>query len=688
MKFPLSWLKEYIDLDLPADQISKRLTSNGIEVDDIRHVRAEEPDTESDVIFEVSLTPNLGHCSSILGIARELSAATGKPITYPDVTISESGEAIENSVFVEVEDSKRCPRYACRLIQNVKVGPSPEWMQKRLMACGIRPVNNIVDVTNYISLELGQPLHAFDFDKLQGQVIVRNARKGEVIVTLDGRERPLDVEDLIIADANGPIAIAGVMGGANTEVGEGTINVLLESANFMPLAVRRTSKRLSLQTDASKRFERNTDPNGVVRALDRATQDIQALAGGTIVKGAIDRKDTLFENRRIKCRLSRINQVLGTQFGLSEVENILHRLDFKVHWDGKDTFELIIPTYRADLQIEVDIIEEVARIFGYENIPHSTPLYHDSTLPHAPIFVYENQVRNRLLAEGLQELLTCDLIGPTLINTAKEASMPEEATIRVLNPTSIEQSVLRTSLLPGLLNVVKYNDSHQMSDLSGFEIGRIHFKDKEHYKEQSVVGIIMTGKTAPHHWKDKPKDVDFFDLKGIVETLLEFMGVQDPEFKTNTLSSFHPGRQLGIYVGSLEIGSLGEIHPTLVKRLDVPQRIYFAEINLHDLFKVQAKKEKVKPLAVFPSSTRDLTVNLSKSISAATLLGEIRKLASPLLEKVFLMDLYEGESAGKQVYNSTFRFVYRDNEKTIEQEAVDKEHWHLVTEINKLIENR
>lgn len=688
MKFPLSWLKEYIDVDLPVDQIAKLLTAGGVEVDDFKLVNSETGEA-LDYIFEVSLTPNLGHCSSILGIARELSASTGKPILYPSISVEESSDKIDEHVNVSVEDNKRCPRYTCRLIQNVKIGPSPQWLQKRLMACGIRPINNIVDVTNYVSLELGQPLHAFDFDKLaEKKISVRNALKDERLVTLDGREHALEPDDLLICDAKGPVAIAGVMGGENSEVDQGSCNVLLESACFMPLAVRRTSKRLSLQTDASKRFERSVDPNGVITALERASQLIHEFAGGKVCQGIIDIKQDPFENHIISCRLSRINHVLGTQLGLSEVENIFHRLDFGVRWDGKDTFHLKIPTYRADIQQEIDIIEEIARIYGYENISCPAPYYHDSTLPHAPIFVFEGQVRNRLLSEGLQELLTCDLIGPTLINTAKESSMPEEATIRVLNPTSIEQSILRTSLLPGLLNVIKYNYAHQMSDLLGFEIGRIHFKDKEQYKEQSMVGIIMTGKTEPHHWKDKPKEVDFFDLKGIIETLLNLMGIQKPVFKANCLPSFHPGRQLGIYVESLEIGSLGEVHPLIVKRLDVPQRIYFAEINLHDLYKVHFRQTKVQPLAIFPSSSRDWTVTLSKQISAAMLLEQIRKLAAPLLEEVFLVDLYEDSALGAHVYNPTFRFVYRDNEKTVEQEAVDKEHWRLVDEINKLIENR
>ncbi|MGZ3633784.1 MAG: phenylalanine--tRNA ligase subunit beta, partial [Parachlamydiaceae bacterium] len=584
MKFPLSWLKESIDLDQSAAEIAKVLTSLGIEVDSVKEAEDQE------VVFEVSLTPNLGHCASMLGIARELSAALEKPICFPRAHVKETGAKIDSQVTVRVEDKARSPRYACRLVKGVKVAASPEWMQKKLLACGIRPINTIVDITNYVLLESGQPLHAFDFDKLEGAtVVVRTAREGESIVTLDGHERTLNAADLVICDQKQPVAIAGVMGGLNSEVDEKTRNVLIEAAHFAPSSIRRTSKHLGLQTDASRRFERSVDPHGVLEALDRAAQLMHELAQGEIAVGSLDIKESEFPMHHVSCRLSRINSILGIQLGVNEVENILKRLDFSVHWDGRNTFALKIPTYRADIKEEIDIIEEVARVYGYDNIVADSSRYHGSTLPNAPIFVFENQARDRLLAEGLQEFLTCDLIGPTFSAIAKEAIMPESATVHVLNPTSIEQSILRTSLLPGLLQVVKYNASHQNVNIAGFEIGRIHFKDKEDYKEQSMVGIILTGQSRFHHWKQKPEDFDFFDLKGIVESFLDLMGVKGMTLKNNQLPSLHPGRQASVYVGPLEIGSFGEVHPSIVQRLDVPQRIFFGELNLHDLYKVHDK---------------------------------------------------------------------------------------------------
>ncbi|MBA3238526.1 MAG: phenylalanine--tRNA ligase subunit beta [Parachlamydiaceae bacterium] len=691
MKFPLSWLKEYIDVDLPAIDIAKLLTSAGLEVDGITTVQAttngSAPSSkQEDFIFEVSLTPNLGHCASLLGVARELSAALEKPIRASQTQVDAKGPDIHDHVSVEIKDFKSCPRYACRLVQGVKMGPSPEWMQTRLTASGIRPINNIVDITNYVLLESGQPLHAFDFDKLKGgKIIVRTATQDDVFVTLDGQERVLSTEDLLICDEERPIAIAGVMGGLNSEVDESSTNVLIEAAYFNPTSIRRTSKRLGLQTDASKRFERHVDPQNVLKALDRAAWFMQEIAQGNVCKALLDHSEASFDERVVNCRLSRINLLLGTQLGVSEVENIFHRLDFLVHWDNLDTFTLNIPTYRADILQEIDLIEEVARIYGYDNIITAQPYYHASTLPNAPAFLFENEVRSRLLTEGLQEFLTCDLIGPSMLKVAQESLMPNDATIRVLNPTSIEQSVLRTSLLPGLLQTIKYNWSHQIHDISGFEIGRIHFKEKENYREQSAVGIIMSGKTAPLHWRNKPEEIDFFDLKGVIEVLMETIGVERSLFQQSSLPAFHPGRQLAIYVGSLEIGSFGEVHPSIVRRLDVPQRIFFAEINLSDLFKVRAEKNKMHELALFPGSTRDWTIKLQPGFPIEAVFKQIDTVKTDLLEKVILLDLYENEALGAGVRNATFHFVYRDKEKTLSQESVDAEHWRLVDEIMKIV---
>ncbi|NGX43211.1 MAG: Phenylalanine--tRNA ligase beta subunit [Chlamydiae bacterium] len=640
-----------------------------------------------DTIFEISLTPNLGHCANVIGVARELSAATGKKVSLPKISVKEdSNQPISQAAAVEVLDSEKCPRYACRVIKDVKIGPSPDWLQKRLTASDFRPVNNIVDITNYVLLEMGHPLHAFDYDCVDGhKILVRQAKEGEMFVTLDEKERKLCADDLLICDQNKPVAIAGVMGGQNSEVSEKTTNILLEAAYFQATGIRRTSKRLGLQTESSKRFERGCDPNNVINALDRAAMLMQEIAGGKVCAGVVDVKDHDFPMKVIKCRLSRINKILGTKLSLSEVETVFQRLEMECSWDGQDLFTVKPPTYRVDIHEEIDLVEEVARIYGYENIPKEAPHFFSSPLPHAPIFLFENETRSHLISEGLQEFVTCDLIGPTLLDIVKESVMPEEAIVKVVNPTSIEQSILRTSLLPGMLQLAKYNYDRECHDIHGFEIGRIHFKKGEQYKEQSVAGVILSGKNTPLQWGEKPSNVDFYDLKGIVENLFTEIGAETFSFKNNALKIFHPSRQASVYVDGLEIGTLGEVHPAILRRLDIPQRIYFAELDLHNLIQVRKTEIMMRKIPIFPSSKRDLTITLKEEVPIQKIFDIIYSIPSKLLETVTLIDVYRSDKIGKENKNVTFHFVYRDKKKTIAQEAVESEHARISSQIESRI---
>ncbi len=661
-----------------------------IEFDERMQVGTDLAEMYGDHVFEIGLTPNLGHCASAMGVSRELFAATDAKLTPPLIYVKEEkGDPIAINTSVDVVDTEKCQRYTCRLIKGVTIGPSPEWLQKRLLACDMRPVNNVVDVTNYVLMEFGHPLHAFDFDEVSGRkIIVRHAVEGELFKTLDDKERILSEEDLLICDQNKPLAIAGVMGGSNSEVKETTRNILLESAYFLPSAIRRTSKRLMLQTEASKRFERGCDPNQLIRVLDRAAMLIQEIAGGTVCEGVIDIKLREFPEKILTCRLSRINATLGTHISVSEVENSLRKLEMACQWDGNDTFTVTVPTYRVDVQAEIDLIEEVARIFGYDNIPKKSPKYGGSQIANPSIFILEREVRQRLLSEGLQEFLTCDLIGPTLLNIVQETLLPEEMVVKVLNPTSIEQSILRTSLLPGLLELVKYNYDHQNQDISGFEIGRVHFKEGDDYKEQYVAAFVFTGMQRPRHWDRKPKEVDIFDLKGVIENMLSELAIDNYEFKNTKHTFFHPGRQASINVGGINIGSMGEVHPAIMRRLDVPQRLYFAEIDLHPLIKLRPKKQMYKDLHIYPSSARDLTLTLNDDVAIGDVLQDIKKLPLKYLEDASLIDIYKGEKIGKEHKNVTFRFVYRDNKKTIAQEAVDVEHARIISELESRYSRR
>ncbi len=642
----------------------------------------------SDTVFEISLTPNLTHCGCVVGIVRELAAATGAQVRYPTIKVEEDAALnIPDLTKVTILDTVRCPRYACRVVKNVAIGPSPEWLQNRLTASGIRPINNVVDITNYVFLELGHPLHAFDYDKLEGrQIVVRDAQAGESILTLDNKERVLTGDDLLISDLSSGVAIAGVMGGLHSVVTNETRDILLESAYFLPTAIRKTSKRLGLMTDASHRFERGADPNGVLQALDRTAMLIQKIAGGQVATGVIEVKDREFHEKIVSFRLSRANKLLGTHFGISEIESFLQRLSLPYQYDGRDHFKVTVPTYRGDINAEVDLIEEIVRIYGYDNISKPKSYYHSSDLPDSSIFTFEREVRLRLISEGLQEFVTCDLIGPTSLDVLLGKNAPlEQGSIKVLNPVSVEQSILRTSLLPGLLQLVKYNYDHQNQDISGFEIGRVHFKKGDQYRELSLVAIVLTGKNRPHSWKNKPHENDFYDLKGIVENLLDEIGIEVYSFKNNQLGNLHTGRQASIYVGSSEIGSLGEVHPAIMRRLDVPQRILFAEIDLHELIRSRKGTPVMQPLPIYPSSERDWTIKLKDTLTIDKALTAIRSIPSELLEEVALLDVYRNEKLGPEFQNVTFHFVYRDKQKTVSQEGVDAEHVRITTESLNLI---
>lgn len=665
-----------------ADELGLGKNSEGI-IEFAEHMKegADLAEMYSDIVFEVAITPNLGYCSCLLGIAQELTAATGSPVKRPLIELKENAsQSTHSKLKVKIEDTVNSPRYASRVIENVKVGPSPEWLQKRLTLAGIRPVNNVVDITNYVFLEMGQPLHAFDYNRINGQqIIVRRAVQGEKFVTLDNKERDLTTDMLMICDTQKPIAIAGVMGGLDSEVVDNTTTVALESAYFNPISIRKTSKKLGLATDASKRFERQADPNRVPVALDRAAALIAEIAGGSVCSGMIDQKYAEFHQKAIDCRLSRINQLLGTKLGVGEVETLFHSLGFHSRFDGKDNFHVRIPTDRADINAEIDLVGEVARFCSPDQIPDAPSRYHTSTLPHAPIFLFERKVRSQLVENSLQEFLTCDLIGPKVLSVVKEDPSPTDSMVKVLNPISEEQSVLRESLLPGMLDVVKYNFDHDNPDIHGFEIGRIHFKSEGGYKEQSVAGVVLMGNATPSYWDPKPREVDFYDLKGILENLFAGIGIEKYGFVPSHFEIFHPGRQAAIYSGDVRIGSLGELHPVVQRRLDVPHRIYFAEVNLHDLFPLQKSEHRMEQIPQYPCTTRDWTLTLDDSVSYEHIMNIIRSKKSPLLEEVSLLDIYRNEKLGQTKKNVTLHFVYRDKNKTLSQEAADAEHSRLIT---------
>lgn len=664
MKLSHTWLKEFLDLKLSPEKIADALTLAGLEAEGIE-------EKEGDFIFEIGLTPNLGHCMSVLGIARELSAILQIPLKQREISFEESREKID--VTLKIEDRERCQRYSCRLVKNIQVGPSPEWLKKKLEHSGLRSINNVVDIGNLVMLECGQPLHMFDYDQVDGKTIVVRTGKG-MLQTLDEQEREIPEDALLICDKNKPLAFAGIMGGLSSAVTDQTKNILIEAAQFTPQSVRKTCKQLNLRSDSSIRFERGTDPLFVTTALDRAAE----LLGGEICQGRLEFIAQDYVPTIITLNTDRANQLLGTNLSLREMAMLLGRLEIEVLSEVGNTLKVQVPSYRNDLRAEIDLVEEVGRMFGFNNIPRPIPRHASSTVTHAPLFQFEEEVRTKLVALGLQECLTCDLISPKLAEIAVENSLDSSMQIHVLHPASIDQSILRTSLLPGLLQVVKFNIDRQNQNIAAFEVGHIHFKDKENYFGEPAAAIVLTGSTEPYHFENKPPKVDFFDLKGYVENLLASIGIENAFFETSHLHNFHPGRQARVMVGDVIVGALGEVHPEHLRTLAIDQRVYYAELNLHDLLNLKKNEIRAVKINQFPGSERDWTVTMEEKMPIGKVLSEIRSFPSALVEHVFLLDLYKSDKIGKDRKNATFRIQYRDPTKTIEYKEVEDEHKRLL----------
>lgn len=636
----------------------------------------------SDVIFDISLTPNLGHALSIQGIARVLSALLQIPLKKPLAQVEETGPESKSLLQVEVQDKKRCQRYMARVAQNVTVGPSPLELKKKIEASGLRSINNVVDISNLIMLELGQPLHMFDYDKISShKIIVTSGTPYTQMKTLDGAERALSKDLLLICDPTRPLAIAGIMGGEDSAVTDQTKNIVIEAALFSPTVIRKGGKETALKTDSSQRFERGIDAEGIALALDKAAELLRRYAGAEIATGVIDQNVSPFIAKKITCRLERIQRLLGIEISLREVASLFSREHLKVVKEHADSLEVLIPGHRNDLNEEIDLIEEVAILYGYNNIPKGRPLHVSSTITDAPMYQMENEVRDRLIAEGLQELITCDLISPALSELTKEPSNKDFSFLSVMQSKSSDYSVLRSTLLSGLLQSVKHNIHHQTLSLCGFEVGRVHFKQGDKVEELSCAGIVLTGQATPHHHSPKPREVDFFDLKGMLENLFSYFHIRHVVFEPSHLHNFQPGKQARIKQGDATLGVIGEIHPTTLQKMDIEQRVFYAEVNLHELISRQNRELRVRPLPQFPGSERDWTLTVKRETPVEHILQAVCSEPSTALEEVFMLDLFESEKLGKDRKNVTLRFSYRDKEKTLSYETVESEHAKLTQKV-------
>lgn len=671
MRIPVDWLKEYVPNDLSLRDLADTLTNMGLEVEAIE-------DAVGAAVFDIKVTPNRGDCLSVAGVARELGTALRRPVAFRQPCVTETGPPASELAEVILDDPELCPRYSARIVRHVKVGPSPEWAQRRLERCGMRPISNIVDATNLVMLELGQPLHAFDYRLLKGKptIVVRRAREGERIVTIDGEERELTPEVLVIADPSGPVAVAGVMGGAASEIHAGTTEVLLESAHFHPGVVRKGARALGLSTEASYRFERTVDPGGTGRALDRVCELIAEFSGGQveIAAGVVDAYPNLVEEAVVTLRPTRCNALLGTDLTAAEMAEHLERLQLRV--TPGDPLIVQVPTFRQDLKLEIDLIEEVARAYGYEHIPESLPSTAAGVGRQAPELGFDDQVRQVLRGLGMSETVTSSLEAPeALARLGLAKDDPWAEPVALDNPKTQDRSQLRTNLLTSLLEVVAVNRRYGVSDVSSFDLGVV-FQPAgadELPAQPQHLGLAGTGRRWQGFW-NLPKggeQWDFFALKGVVEQVVRGVARVDAEFAPATHPAFSPTQCAQVTLGGRQLGYLGRVSEAVCEAWELPEPVYAAELNL-DLIRELAREQPgfVAP-SRFPASLRDVAFVLPRGVAARQAEQVIRESAGPDLEELRLFDVYEGKPLPEGHRNLAFSLSFRRADRTLTEEEVE-----------------
>jgi phenylalanyl-tRNA synthetase beta chain len=647
-----------------------------------------------DTILEIGLTPNRADCLSLIGVSREIAAKLGLAVKYPGHAVEEKGADITTIAAVIVEDPQLCPRYTARYISGCKIGPSPGWLVNRLKSVGLRPINNVVDVTNYVLMEYGQPLHAFDFNRLVGgKIIVRRARDGERFTTLDGQERILKSSDLTIRDAESAVALAGIMGGENSEISEESTNILLESAYFNPSSTRLTSKRLGMHTDASHRFERGADINILIRAIDRAASLIADLAGGTVARGVLDVYPKKLVAKQITARIEMINRTLGLHLSCEAIRDIFHDLEFTTNIIEPGIIEVCVPSFRVDIEREIDLIEEIARLNGFENIP--------VTMPKARVFSdlppsrqrLEKQLKNLLADQGFNEVINFSFIAPEAIDKILlESDDPRRIIVRLRNPLVEEQSVMRTTLLPSLLETAAKNISYRELNQRIFELRRVYLpKDGQELPvEPLYLAGLLTGRREAEGWNQGKYQVDFFDAKGIVENIFSAFHLVEVTYSAeNPEKFFHPCKSCNIFLADEQIGSIGELHPDVQEHFGIEQTVYYFEINVENLVAHSRNIASVSPPSRFPDSIRDIAMLIADEVPFITVRECVKALRIEEIEEISIFDLYRGEHIPSGQKSIAIRLRYRSHDRTLTDEEVARLHEriikHLINEIKVTI---
>ena len=692
-----------------------------------------------DVVFELEITPNRPDCLSLIGVAREIRAETGNALKLPQVDFNEDETDIREMTSVTIEAPDLCPRYAARVIRGVKVGQSPAWLQHQLESVGVGVINNIVDITNFVLMEYGQPLHAFDYHKLtENRIVVRRAATGENITTLDEIARELTSDMLVIADAEKPVALAGIMGGYDSEITETTCDVLLESAYFNPSSIRATAKALGISTEASYRFERGADPGVVLAALDRAAQLIAELAGGTICKGIVDVYPGQQPLTQIQLRPERVNFILGTALEAAEMVQILRHLGFDIEESRpevaptgtkkdrdpevaptgtkkdrdpevaptgtkkdrdpevapteKSVLQVTVPTFRSDITREIDLIEEIARVHGYDNIPTTLPKGDIPVPAPNPSTEVRKCIKDFLLAAGMMEAINYSFCDPNCFDKIRlNADDPLRSTLKLQNPLSPEMSVLRTTLLPSLLDNAQHNRNHQIDTIALFEIGSVFIQDGESSSsdlriatlEPGRVTGILAGQIGDGVYSNPHREPDFYDIKGLVEGILEVCGIVDYTLQKTDVPTFHPGRNAAVLLDDRQLGTFGEAHPEVLENYDLPYKAYLFDFDMEALVDAAIFAKRFEPIPVYPKVERDLAIVVDKEVLSDMPTGLIYATGGELVESVRLFDVYEGEQVREGKKSLAYAITYHSTTETLTDKAVNTLHAKVVKRLNQ-----
>ncbi|WP_312258299.1 phenylalanine--tRNA ligase subunit beta [Romboutsia ilealis] len=626
----------------------------------------------NDALIEFEITSNRPDCRSIIGIAREAAVTLGKELKYPEIKVQACDEEMSFEIDIQTD---LCKRYCGRVVKDVKVGPSPYWMQRKLIEAGMRPISNIVDITNYVMLELGQPLHAFDLDDIKyNKMTVKMAEEGEKFTTLDGVERTLTSDMLVIGNKDKTLDLAGIMGGENSEIKDTTTSIFIEGASFAKENIRATSKKLGLRTEASSRFEKGIDINLTEEAVNRACQLIEELGCGTVLNGMLDYYPQKEEVQKVTVNPVRINKLLGVNVPMDQFINILESLEFKCNLVSSEVLELEVPTFRLDITEDADILEEIARIYGYDNIPSASLEGNATAGVKTEKQKFIDNVKSNSIACGLNEILTYSFVSPRGVDKINLPADDEKRNfVKIMNPLGEETSVMRTTLIPNMLDVISTNISHKVEEVSAFECGNTFIPQEGLPIETKKYCVGMYG-----------KEVDFFVLKGVVESILNNVGLKGYEIEPETTNlTFHPGRCAKIVYNNIYIGTFGELHPDVIENYNLGQRVYVAEINIDTVFENLNLTKSYNPLPKYPSTSRDIALIVKDEVFVKQIEDIIKANGEDLVESYKLFDVYKGAQIEEGHKSIAYSITYRSKEKTLTDEDVAKVHEKILSELSE-----